>query len=136
MKTAKESNPDIYKETMEEVYGSIRNILTKNLKRLGLKGLIAFVNEADLGKEEERNNYDMFLKVMDGPSGLSVTEISLDGVNTDGMDGSTNLDNIVVQDRSDIIIKIPGHQELKINSVKFKSDMLSSKAGDLKIKTR
>jgi hypothetical protein len=137
MVSAKEKHPDIYKETMEEVYGQIRNILTRNLRRMKFKDLVSFVMEADLGKEEERGNYDKFIKVVDGPSGLSVTELDLNGGDIDGIDPrQLNPEQIVVQDRSDIIIKIPGFNELKINSVKFKSDMLSSKAGDLKIKTR
>jgi hypothetical protein len=137
MKTAKESHPDVYKETMEEVYGQIRNVLTRNLRRMKFKDLVSFVMEADLGKEEERGNYDKFLKVMDGPSGLSVTELDINGGDVGGIDPrKLNPEQVVVQDRSDIIIRVPGFDELKINSVKFKSDMLSSKAGDLKIKTR
>ena len=120
---------------MEEVYGAVRNILTRNLRRMKIKDLVSFVMEADLGKEEERENYDMFIKVVDGPSGLSVNEINIAHQDTTNF-GNLNPEEIVVQDRSDIIIKLPGFQELKINSVKFKSDMLSSKAGDLKIKTR
>jgi hypothetical protein len=132
MVSAKEKNPDVYKETMEEIYGTIRNILTKNLKRMRADDLLAFVREADVGKDEENENYDMFVKVKDGPSGLSVTDISLKSGNSNNF----NPKEVVVQDRSDIIIQIPGMQKLTINSVKFKSDMLSSKAGDLKIKTR
>jgi hypothetical protein len=132
MVSAKEKNPDVYKETMEQVYGIIRNVLTKNLRRMKPQDLMAFVREADVGKDEENKNYDIFLKVKDGPSGLTVSEVSLEN------DGSSNFNpqEIVVQDRSDIIIQIPGMEKLTINSVKFKSDMLSSKAGDLKIKTR
>jgi len=107
MKSAKEKHPDVYKETMEEVYGQIRNILTRNLRRMKFKDLVSFVMEADLGKEEERGNYDKFIKVVDGPSGLSVTEVSMDSDGSDIDPKQLNPEEVVVQDRSDIIIKIP-----------------------------
>jgi hypothetical protein len=43
---------------------------------------------------------------------------------------------MVIEDGSRIIIKIPGMEDLTINSLKFHSNMLSSSKEDLKIKTR
>lgn len=137
MVQAKESNPDIYKLTMETVYERIRQILTKSLQSLSLEELSEFAQEADFGKKEEREGYDMFLKVVSGPEGLRVLIVGQDDIDMNKIQKyDMTPEDMVVKEDSNIYIRIPGLQELKINSVKFKSDMLSPKLGDLKIKTR
>jgi len=137
MTQAKESNPDIYKLTMETVYERIRQILTKSLQSLSLEELSEFAQEADFGKKEEREAYDMFLKVVSGPEGLRVLIVGQDDIDMNKIQKyDMTPEDMVVKEDSNIYIRIPGLPELKINSVKFKSDMLSPKLGDLKIKTR
>jgi hypothetical protein len=137
MTQAKESNPDIYKLTMETVYERIRQILTKSLQSLSLEELSEFAQEADFGKKEEREGYDMFLKVVSGPEGLRVLIVGQDDIDMNKIQKyDMTPEDMVVKEDSNIYIRIPGLPELKINSVKFKSDMLSPKLGDLKIKTR
>jgi hypothetical protein len=122
---------------METVYERIRQILTKSLQSLSLEELSEFAQEADFGKKEERDAYDMFLKVISGPEGLRVLIVGQDDIDMNKIRKyDMTPEDMVVKEDSNIYIRIPGLQELKINSVKFKSDMLSPKLGDLKIKTR
>jgi len=137
MTNAKEKHPDLYKEAMSEVYEKIRDVLTANLRRMKLKELVAMVNEAHLGVKDEREEYDLFLKLTATSEGVNLEEEAyekpdIEKIKMDGM----NKADIVKQEDSLIIIDIPGMTPLTIHSVKFHSNMLSAKRDDLKIKTR
>lgn len=137
MTSAKEKHPDLYKEAMSEVYEKIRDVLTSNLRRMKLKELVAMVNEAHLGVKDERQEYDLFLKLTATSEGINLEEEGyekpdLEKIKMNGM----NKADLVKQEESRIIIHIPGMTPLTIHSVKFHSNMLSAKRDDLKIKTR
>lgn len=137
MTSAKEIHPDLYKEAMSEVYEKIRDVLTGNLRRMKLKDLVAMVNEAHLGVKDERQEYDLFLKLTATSEGINLEEEGyekpdLEKIKMNGM----NKADLVKQEESRIIIDIPGMTPLTIHSVKFHSNMLSAKRDDLKIKTR
>jgi len=137
MTSAKEKHPDLYKEAMSEVYEKVRDVLTSNLRRMKLKELVAMVNEAHLGGKEERQEYDLFLKLTATSEGINLEEEGyekpdLEKIKINGM----NKADLVKQEDSLIIIDIPGMTPLTIHSVKFHSNMLSGKKDDLKIKTR
>lgn len=137
MINAKEKHPDLYKEAMSEVYEKIRDVLTSNLRRMKLKELVAMVNEAHLGVKDERQEYDLFLKLTATSEGINLEEEGyekpdLEKIKMNGM----NKADLVKQEESRIIIDIPGMTPLTIHSVKFHSNMLSAKRDDLKIKTR
>jgi hypothetical protein len=137
MKKAKEDHPDIYRETMSELYERIRSVMMDNLKRKKLSELANFVREANLGNEEERKQYSGFYKLTilgDDVKLYSISSMKPDvgEIKLSGMKGR----DAVKSDGSVIIVAVPGMPELEIHSVKFRSNMLSSKHGDLKIKTR
>jgi hypothetical protein len=137
MTSAKEKHSDLYKEAMSEVYKKIRDVLASNLRRMKLKELVAMVNEAHLGVKDERQEYDLFLKLTATSEGVNLEEESyekpdLEKIKTNGM----NKADLVKQEDSLIVIDIPGMTPLTIHSVKFHSNMLSAKRDDLKIKTR
>jgi hypothetical protein len=137
MNSAKEKHPDLYKEAMSEIYEKVRNVLTNNLRRMKLKQLVDMVNEAHLGGKEERQNYDSFLVMKATDEGVAVEEEGFEKPDIEKIKSSgMNKNNIVKQEDSLIIIDIPGMTPLTIHSVKFHSNMLSSKRDDLKIKTR
>ena len=137
MVTAKEKHSDIYKEAMSELYAKVRDVLTTNLRRLKLKELVAMVNEAHMGVEEERSEYDEFYVLTSTSDGVKLESQSggkpdLETIKAKGM----NKADIVKQEDSRIVIDIPGLEPLTIHSVKFHSDMLSGDKQNLKIKTR
>jgi hypothetical protein len=137
MVSAKEKHPDIYKEAMSELYAKVRDVLTTNLRRMKLKELVAMVNEAHMGVEEERSEYDEFYVLTSTSEGVKLESQSggkpdLETIKAKGM----NKADIVKQEDSRIIIDIPGLEPLTIHSVKFHSDMLSGDKQNLKIKTR
>lgn len=137
MTSAKEKHPDIYKEAMSEVYAKVRDVLTTNLRRMKLKELVSMVNEAHMGAEEERGEYDDFFVLTSTSEGVNLErqgggKPDLETIKAKGM----NKNDIVKQEDSLIIIDIPGLEPLTIHSVKFHSDMLSGDKQCLKIKTR
>jgi hypothetical protein len=137
MVTAKEKHSDIYKEAMSELYAKVRDVLTTNLRRMKLKELVAMVNEAHMGVEEERSEYDEFYVLTSTSEGVKLEskdggKPDLETIKAKGM----NKADIVRQEDSRIIIDIPGLEPLTIHSVKFHSDMLSGDKQSLKIKTR
>ena len=137
MTSAKEKHSDLYKEAMSEVYEKIRDVLASNLRRMKLKELVAMVNEAHLGVKDERQEYDLFLKLTATSEGINLEEEAyekpdLEKIKMNGM----NKADLVKQEDSLIVIDIPGMTPLTIHSVKFHSNMLSAKRDDLKIKTR
>lgn len=137
MTSAKEKHPDIYKEAMSEVYEKIRDVLTSNLRRMKLKDLVAMVNEAHLGAKDERQEYDLFLKLTATSDGINLEEEGYEKPDIEKIKmNGINKTDIVKQEDSLIIIDIPGMTPLTIHSVKFHSDMLSSDKQNLKIKTR
>jgi len=137
MVSAKEKHSDLYKEAMSEVYAKVRDVLTSNLRRLKLKELVAMVNEAHMGAEEERGNYDDFFVLTSTSEGVNLErqgggKPDIKTIKAKGM----NKEDIVRQEESRIVIDIPGLEPLTIHSVKFHSDMLSGDKQNLKIKTR
>ena len=137
MTSAKENHPDIYKEAMSELYTKVRDVLTTNLRRLKLKELVAMVNEAHMGVEDERSEYDEFYVLTSTSEGVKLEakdggKPDLETIKAKGM----NKADIVRQEDSRIVIDIPGLEPLTIHSVKFHSDMLSDDKQNLKIKTR
>lgn len=137
MVSAKEKHPDVYKEAMSEVYAKVRDVLATNLRRMKLKELLAMVNEAHMGVEDERNEYDQFFVLTSTSEGVKLESQSggkpdIEAIKAKGM----NKNDIVKQEDSLIIIDIPGLEPLTIHSVKFHSDMLSDDKQNLKIKTR
>ncbi len=136
MTRAKEDKPDVYREAMEQVYFKVREVLTTNLKRLRLKELVALVSEAQLGVEEERNNYDGFLKLTSTSEGVKLAVQREAKPDIKKIRSGINKDDIIKTDGAKIIISIPGMEELVIHGVKFHSNMLSDDKQNLKIKTR
>ena len=137
MESAKEKHSDLYKEAMSEVYAQVRDVLTTNLRRLKLKELVAMVNEAHMGVEDERSEYDEFYVLTSTSEGVKLE--SKDGGKPDLETIKAkrmNKNDIVRQEDSRIVIDIPGLEPLTIHSVKFHSDMLSDDKQNLKIKTR
>jgi hypothetical protein len=137
MVSAKEKHPDIYKEAMGELYAKVRDVLTTNLRRMKLKELVAMVNEAHMGVEDERSEYDEFYVLTSTSEGVKLEskdggKPDLETIKAKGM----NKADIVRQEDSRIVIDIPGLEPLTIHSVKFHSDMLSDDKQNLKIKTR
>ena len=137
MVAAKEKHSDVYKEAMSELYAKVRDVLTTNLRRMKLKELVAMVNEAHMGVEEERSEYDEFYVLTSTSDGVKLESQSggkpdLETIKAKGM----NKTDIVKQEDSRIVIDIPGLEPLTIHSVKFHSDMLSGDKQNLKIKTR
>ncbi len=137
MITAKEKHPDIYKDAMSELYAKVRDVLTTNLRRMKLKELVAMVNEAHMGVEDERSEYDEFYVLTSTSEGVKLEskdggKPDLQTIKVKGM----NKNDIVRQEDSRIVIDIPGLEPLTIHSVKFHSDMLSDDKQNLKIKTR
>jgi len=137
MTSAKEKHPDLYKEAMSEVYEKVRDVLTSNLRRMKLKELVAMVNEAHLGVKDEREEYDLFLKLTATSEGVNLEEEGYEKPDVEKIKmNDMNKADLVKQEDSLIIIDIPGMTPLTIHSVKFHSNMLSGKRDDLKIKTR
>jgi len=137
MVSAKEKHPDVYKEAMGELYEKVRDVLTTNLRRMKLKELVAMVNEAHMGVEDERSEYDEFYVLTSTSEGVKLE--SKDGGKPDIaaiQSKEMNKNDLVKQEDSLIIIDIPGLEPLTIHSVKFHSDMLSADKQNLKIKTR
>lgn len=137
MENGKEKHPDLYKEAMEEVYEKLREVFVRNLRHSKLKELVAMVNEAHLGDEEERNKYKELLVLISDVDGIRLEEKSnqkpdVATIRSNGIDKT----DIVKTDGAKIIIAIPGMEDLTIHGLKFHSNMLSSKRDDLKIKTR
>lgn len=135
MKKAKEDKPDIYKEAMSEVYEKVRYIYIYNLRRLPLKDLIAIVNEAQKGDEEEQSLYDEMYVLVSDTDGIRLEKKGSSKPNLKNMNGLDKMSR-VREDGARIIINIPGMSTLTIHGLKFHSNMLSSKRDDLKIKTR
>jgi len=137
MTSAKEKHSDLYKEAMSEVYEKIRDVLASNLRRMKLKELVAMVNEAHLGVKDERQEYDLFLKLTATSEGINLEEEAYEKPDLEKIKmNSMNKADLVKQEDSLIVIDIPGMTPLTIHSVKFHSNMLSGKRDDLKIKTR
>lgn len=135
MKKAKEDKPDLYKEAMSEVYEKVRNVYMSNLRRLPLKELIAIVNEAQQGSEDEQGMYDKMLVLVSDVDGIRLEEKETAKPDLKNMNGLDKMSR-VKEDGAKIIIDIPGMSPLTIHGLKFHSNMLSSKHDDLKIKTR
>jgi len=135
MKKAKEDKPDIYKEAMSEVYEKVRYIYIYNLRRLPLKDLIAIVNEAQKGDEEEQSLYNEMYVLVSDTDGVRLEKKGSSKPNLKNMNGLDKMSR-VREDGARIIINIPGMSTLTIHGLKFHSNMLSSKRDDLKIKTR
>ena len=136
MEKAKEYHPDLYKEAMEEVYLQLREVFVDNLRKMKLKDLVAMVNEAHAGSEEERKSYDSLLKLTSDSEGVKLVEQGNEQPDIEKIKSGITKNDIVKTDGARIIINIPGISELIIHGLKFHSNMLSSKRDDLKIKTR
>jgi hypothetical protein len=84
---------------------------------------------------DERNEYDGFLKLTSTSEGVKL--VSQQEAKPDINKIKTmNKDDIIRNEGANIVIDIPGLEQLTIHSVKFHSNMLSDKRDDLKIKTR
>jgi hypothetical protein len=137
MTKAKEQNPDVYRETMHEVYAELRSIFVKRLRRLKLSRLVAMVRQSHMGKKDEREQYRGFYRLTYDTSGIRIDRVGNERPNLNIIRAKgLSVPQMVVEDGSKIIIRIPGMEELTINSLKFHSNMLSSSKEDLKIKTR
>jgi hypothetical protein len=135
MTNAKEDKPDIYKEAMEEVYEKMREVLVHNLRRMKIKELVEMVNEAHLGKNEERNEYDGFFKLTSDVDGVKLTYLKSSKPDIEQLK-SMSKNDIIKTEGAKIIIAIPGMDELTIHGVKFHSNMLSDDRQNLMVKTR
>jgi hypothetical protein len=137
MEKAKEKHSDLYKESMEEVYEKIREVFVQNLRHMKLKDLVSMVNEAHLGSEEERKQYNKLLVLISDADGIRLEEKGNEKPDINAIrDSGIDKTDIVRTDGAKIIIEIPGMEGLTIHGLKFHSNMLSSKRDDLKIKTR
>jgi len=137
MEKAKESKPDLYKESMEEVYEQLREVFVNNLRKKKLVELVEMVNEAHLGDKKEREKYEKLFVLSSDVDGIKLKESGfekpdVERIKLQGM----NKSDIVKTDGAKIIIDIPGMSPLTIHGLKFHSNMLSSNREDLKIKTR
>ncbi len=137
MEKAKESKPDIYKESMEEVYEQLRQVFVANLRAMKLRELVDMVNEAHLGGKEERQKYEKLLVLSSDVDGINLKESGYEKPDTQKIKlEDIKKDDIVKTDGAKIIIDIPGMSPLTIHGLKFHSNMLSANREDLKIKTR
>ena len=133
----KDNKTDAYKESMEEVYEKIREVYVSNLRNLKFKELVSIVNDAQLGSEDEQEDYEKLFVLSSDADGIRLEE--KEGNKPDiqkiKASGITKKD-IVKTEGANIIIDIPGLSPLTIHGLKFHNNMLSSKRDDLKIKTR
>ena len=131
----KEQKSDAYKEAIQEVYEQLRGVFVDNLRKMKLKELVAMVNDAHLGENEE--DYEKLLVLVSDVDGIRLEE--QDGEKPDIMkikELGLNKKDIVKTEGARIIIDIPGMSPLTIHGLKFQNNMLSSSMNDLKIKTR
>lgn len=135
MEKAKEKKDDLYKESMEEVYRRLRHVFVDNLRHLKLKEIVDMVNEAHLGDEKERNQYEKLFVLSSDVDGIKLKESGFEKPDMEKLQG-LNKSDIIKTDGAKIIIEIPGMSPLTIHGLKFHSNMLSSNREDLKIKTR
>ena len=133
----KDNKTDAYKESMEKVYEMVREVYVNNLRNLKFKELVAIVNEAQQGSQEEQGGYEELLVLASDTDGIRLEENGgnkpdIEKIKSSGM---TKKD-LVKTEGANIIIDIPGLSPLTIHGLKFHNNMLSSKRDDLKIKTR
>ncbi len=133
----KENKTDAYKESMEKVYEMVREVYVNNLRNLKFKELVAIVNEAQQGSQEEQSDYEQLLVLASDADGIRLEEngASKPDIQKIKDSGMTKKD-LVKTEGANIIIEIPGLSPLTIHGLKFHNNMLSSKRDDLKIKTR
>lgn len=137
MMKEKDNKSDAYKESMEEVYEKVREVYVNNLRALKFKDLVALVNEAQQGSQEEKQEYNKLLVLTSDTDGIRLEENGDNKPNIEKIkaSGMTKKD-LVKTEGANIIIDIPGLSPLTIHGLKFHNNMLSSKRDDLKIKTR
>jgi len=129
---AKKEYPDIYKKAITELYGEIRSVFFKKLRKMNVTKLASMINDSRMGNEQERNSYKAFFKLTYDKKGVTLEKVGKGKSDLTGLTPS----KVVKQNGSNIVIEIPGMEPLVINSVKFQSSMLSSNKEDLKLKTR
>ncbi len=134
---AKRDNPEIFKMSIEDLYEQIRNIYVQNLKKMPMQELVDMVKQSHSGKKEERINYRKFFRLTYDTEGVNIEEIANERADLNIVKyKNMTSEDVVEQDGSKIIIRIPGMEELVINSVKFHSSLFGDTKESLKIKTR
>ena len=148
MEQAKIKQPRLYKEAVSFVFSNIRNILFKSLRSLDLENLADVVSEAHYGKASPNVKVMPLYKLSSSPTGVKLEEVPRPVPNhVEIEDKNMTVADMVKRSQvksrdggtvpgSRIIIDIPGMPEAVINSVKFRSNMMAHKKGDLNIKTR
>lgn len=137
MEDAKIKHPKLYREAVSFVFSNIRDILFKSLRNLSLENLADVVAEAHYGKASPNVKMMPLYKLTSFPTGAKLEEVPLPVPNhVEIEEAGVKVSDMVKRSGSKIIIDIPGMPEAVMNSVKFRSNMMAHKKGDLNIKTR
>jgi hypothetical protein len=125
----------LYRQAVGSVFSDVLDRLEASLKSMTIEELADLVNEAHLGKPA--TDAPPLYKLSSKPSGATIEEVpdsSPDEVAIE-QEGIT-VPEMIKRKGKRITIDIPGMPNATINSVKFRSNMLSPRKGDLMIKTR
>ena len=144
MVAAKTKYPQIYKPVVISLFAEIRNILFSSLSNMTLENLADIVEDAHLGKASPNEIRMPLYKLSSSPSGATLKEVPQTTPNMVEIELNKLTPKDMVKFKrtkkdtptSTIIIDIPGMHKVYINSVKFRSNLLASNKGNLKIKTR
>jgi hypothetical protein len=144
MLEAKKQYSAIYKAVVVNLFAQIRNLLFESLGNMTLENLADVVEDAHLGKAAPNEARMPLYKLESAPSGISLEEVPQTTPNMVEIEMNKLMPKNMVYFRkssagaptSTIIIDIPGMHKVYINSVKFRSNLLATNRGNLKIKTR
>ena len=144
MLEAKKQYSQIYKVIVVKLFAQIRNLLFSSLGSMTLENLADIVEDAHLGKASPNEIRMPLYKLSSSPSGASLKEVPQTTPNMVEIELNKLMPEDMVQFKrsstgsptSTIIIDIPGMHKVYINSVKFRSNLLATNRGNLKIKTR
>ncbi len=150
MLLAKKQYSQTYDEVVMNLFTEIRNKLFDSLGNMTLESLADIVEEAHLGKASPNEERMPLYKLASSRSGISLKEVPQTTPNMVEIELNklTPIDMVRFKQSipskakpesrnlSTIIIDIPGMHKVYINSIKFRSNLLATNKGNLKIKTR
>ena len=150
MLLAKKQYSQTYDEVVMNLFTEIRNKLFDSLGNMTLESLADIVEEAHLGKASPNEERMPLYKLASSRSGISLKEVPQTTPNMVDIELNklTPIDMVRFKQSipskakpesrnlSTIIIDIPGMHKVYINSIKFRSNLLATNKGNLKIKTR
>ena len=120
--------PSDYKIILGEFHEQIRNIFNESLKKLKPKQLAKFVEYAFFGTRTEES--PPLFKITMSSSGATLERVIQGKVVGD------NPNNTITVKGAQTTIEVPGMNQMIISGLKFRNSVMSSKPGDLNIKTR